>query len=194
MSPDVSVWSRVAKVTVPANAATDLVAADPASSRRSDWLGGQPERQDVAARVCGGGPLARITFLPCPPLSRRSACNGTPYDARLRQRQECYPHRGRRGAIRTDAQGVTAHHWRAASQDEQLLAEDEEFEIAISSWATPDDEQVNQQAEEGIEQSQQHRAASVGPPELPVKPLAGRLPKSQRQAGRCVSYHDRADL
>ena len=34
-----------------------------------------------------------------------------------------------------------------ASQDEQLLAEDEKFEIAIGSRATPDDEQVNQQAE-----------------------------------------------
>jgi len=68
------------------------------------------------------------------------------------------------------------------SQDEQLLAEDEEFEIAIGSRATSDDEQVNQQAEEGIEQSQQHGAASVGPPGLPVKPPDGGLPKSQRQA------------
>jgi hypothetical protein len=30
-----------------------------------------------------------------------------------------------------------------ASQDEQLLPEDEKFEIAIGSRATPDDEQVN---------------------------------------------------
>jgi len=34
-----------------------------------------------------------------------------------------------------------------APQDEQLLAKDEEFEIAIGSRATPDDENVNQQAE-----------------------------------------------
>ncbi len=44
-----------------------------------------------------------------------------------------------------------------ASQDEQLLAEDEEFEIAIGSRATADDEQVNQQTEEGID-----RASSTG--------------------------------
>jgi len=74
-----------------------------------------------------------------------------------------------------------------ASQDEQLLAEDEKLEIAIGSRATSDDEQVNQQAEEGIEQSQQHGAASVGPPGLPVKPPDGGLPKSQRQAWRCQS-------
>jgi len=36
------------------------------------------------------------------------------------------------------------------------LAEDEELEIPIGSRATPDDEQVNQQAEESIEESQQH--------------------------------------
>jgi len=33
----------------------------------------------------------------------------SPLDPRPRRRQERYAHRGRRGAIRTDAQGVTAH-------------------------------------------------------------------------------------
>jgi len=49
-----------------------------------------------------------------------------------------------------------ARPWSGASQDEQLLAEDEEFEIAIGGRATPDDEQLNQQAEQSIEESQQH--------------------------------------
>src|SRR5215813_11207748 len=80
-----------------------------------------------------------------------------------------------------------------ASQDEQLLAEDEKFEIAIGSRATPDDEQVNQQAEEGIEQSQQHGAASVGPPELPVMPLAVACRRvSARLGGACPTTMGRA--
>jgi len=47
----------------------------------------------------------------------------------------------------------------AASEDKQLLAEDEEFEIAIGGWAATEDEEVDQQAEESIEEGQQHRGA-----------------------------------
>src|SRR5215472_14680779 len=73
-----------------------------------------------------------------------------------------------------------------ASPDGQLLTEDEQFEIAIRGRATPNDEQVNQQAEEGIEQGQQHRAASVGRAELPVKPLAVACRRiSARLGGAC---------
>ncbi len=39
----------------------------------------------------------------------------------------------------------------SASEDEQLLAEDEEFEIAIGSRAATEDEEIDQQAKEGIE-------------------------------------------
>jgi hypothetical protein len=39
-----------------------------------------------------------------------------------------------------------------ASEDEQLLAEDEEFEIAIGARPTTDDEQVDQQAEECVQE------------------------------------------
>jgi len=43
--------------------------------------------------------------------------------------------------------------------------------------------QVNEEAEEGVEQGRQHGAASMGAPELPVKPPDGRLLKRQRQTG-----------
>ena len=49
-----------------------------------------------------------------------------------------------------------ARSWSCASEDEQLLAEDEEFEIAIGGCAATKDEEVDQQAEEGIEECQQH--------------------------------------
>ena len=39
------------------------------------------------------------------------------------------------------------------------MAEDEEFEIAIGSRAAAEDEEVDQQAKEGIEESQQHGRA-----------------------------------
>jgi len=47
----------------------------------------------------------------------------------------------------------------AASEDKQLLAEDEEFEIAIGGWAATEDEEVDQQAKESIEEGQQHGGA-----------------------------------
>ena len=46
-----------------------------------------------------------------------------------------------------------------ASEDEQLLAEGEKFEIAIGVWAAPKEEKVDQQAKEGIEEGQQHGQA-----------------------------------
>ena len=46
-----------------------------------------------------------------------------------------------------------------SSEDEQLLTEDEEFEIAIGSRAAAKDEEVDQQAQEGIEEGQQHGRA-----------------------------------
>ena len=49
--------------------------------------------------------------------------------------------------------------WSRASEDEQLLADDEEFEIAIGSRAAAQDEEVDQQAKEGIEERQQHGRA-----------------------------------
>jgi len=42
-----------------------------------------------------------------------------------------------------------------ASEDERLLAEDEEFEIAICGWAATKDEEVDQETEDGIEEGQQ---------------------------------------
>ena len=45
-----------------------------------------------------------------------------------------------------------ARSWRRAS-------EDEEFEIAIGSGAAAEDEEVDQQAKEGIEEGQQHGRA-----------------------------------
>jgi len=41
----------------------------------------------------------------------------------------------------------------------QLLAEDEKFEIAIGGWAATEDQEVDQQAEESIEEGQQHGGA-----------------------------------
>ena len=52
-----------------------------------------------------------------------------------------------------------ARSWRRSSEDEQLLAKDEDFEIAISAWAATEDEEVDQQAEESIEEGQQHGGA-----------------------------------
>jgi hypothetical protein len=46
-----------------------------------------------------------------------------------------------------------------ASEDEQLLAEGEKFEIAIGGGAAAKDEEVDQQAEDGIEEGQQHGQA-----------------------------------
>ena len=43
---------------------------------------------------------------------------------------------------------------RGSSEDEQLLAEDEKFEIAIGRGAAAKDEEIDQQAEEGIEEGQ----------------------------------------
>ena len=43
-----------------------------------------------------------------------------------------------------------------SSEDEQLMAEDEKFEIAICSRAATEDEELDQQAKEGIEEGQQH--------------------------------------
>ena len=57
-----------------------------------------------------------------------------------------------------------------ASQDEQLLAEDEELEIPIGYRAAADDEDADQQPEEGVEESQEHWAASVGVSAVLVKP------------------------
>ena len=44
-------------------------------------------------------------------------------------------------------------------EDEQLLAEDEKVEIAIYGGAAAEDEEVDQQAKEGIEEGQQHGQA-----------------------------------
>ena len=41
----------------------------------------------------------------------------------------------------------------------QLLAEDEEFEIAIGSGTAAKDKEVDQQAKKGIEEGQQHGRA-----------------------------------
>jgi len=46
-----------------------------------------------------------------------------------------------------------------ASEEEQLLPGYEEFEIAISSRAAAKDEEVDQQAKQGIEEGQQHGKA-----------------------------------
>jgi len=80
----------------------------------------------------------------------------------------------------------------SASEDEQLLAEDEEFEIAVGTRPTTNDEHIDQQAEEGVQERQEHGATSVGSEALPVKPRAvacppvsGRLQHrpSSRQSG-----------
>jgi hypothetical protein len=55
--------------------------------------------------------------------------------------------------------GPPARSWCGASEDEQLLAKDEEFEIAISGWAATEAEEVDQQAKDGIEECQQHGQA-----------------------------------
>ena len=55
--------------------------------------------------------------------------------------------------------GPPTRSWCCASEDEQLLAKDEEFEIAIRGWAATEDEEVDQQAKEGIEEGQQHGRA-----------------------------------
>ena len=52
-----------------------------------------------------------------------------------------------------------ARSWSCASEDEQLLPEDEEFEIAIGSRAAAKDEEVDQEAKEGVEEGQQHGRA-----------------------------------
>ncbi len=56
-------------------------------------------------------------------------------------------------------------------------AEDEEFEIAIGSRAAAKDEEVDQQAEEGIEEG---KASRVDAPEPPIKPP--RPPAPHRRA------------
>jgi len=48
---------------------------------------------------------------------------------------------------------------RRAPKDEQLLAEDEKFEIAIGGGAAAKDEELDQQAKEGMEEGQQHGRA-----------------------------------
>src|SRR5215472_7870467 len=48
---------------------------------------------------------------------------------------------------------------RGSSEDEQLLAEDEEFEVAIGGCAAAEYEEVDQQAKESIEEGQQHERA-----------------------------------
>jgi transposase len=76
------------------------------------------------------------------------------------------PERGQDHAI-----GRAPARWSSgASEDEQLSAEDEELEIPIGFRAASDDEDVDQQAEEGVEESQEHRAASVGVSAVLVKP------------------------
>ncbi len=52
-----------------------------------------------------------------------------------------------------------ARSWCRASKDEQLLAEDEKFEIAIGGGAAAKDEEVDQQLDEGIEEGQEHGRA-----------------------------------
>ncbi len=52
-----------------------------------------------------------------------------------------------------------ARSWRRSAEDEQLLPEDEKFEIAISGGAAAKDEEVDQQPEERIEESQEHGQA-----------------------------------
>jgi hypothetical protein len=52
---------------------------------------------------------------------------------------------------------------------EQLLAEDEEFEIAIGARPTTDDEQVDHRAEESVQERQEHWATRVVSPALPVE-------------------------
>jgi hypothetical protein len=52
-----------------------------------------------------------------------------------------------------------ARSWSCASEDQQLLAEDEEFEIAIGGRAAAKDEEFDQQAQEGIAEGQQHGRA-----------------------------------
>jgi hypothetical protein len=49
-----------------------------------------------------------------------------------------------------------ARPWSCALEDEQLLAEDEDFEIAIGSRAAAEDKELDQQAKEGLEEGQQH--------------------------------------
>ena len=49
--------------------------------------------------------------------------------------------------------------WRQAVDDEQLLAEDEEFEVAIGGCAAAEYEEVDQQAKESIDEGQQHERA-----------------------------------
>ena len=67
--------------------------------------------------------------------------------------------------------GPPARSSRGASEDEQLLPEDEEFEIAIGRGAAAKDEEVNQQANQGVEEGQQHRASRVELAQLPIKRL-----------------------
>ena len=47
----------------------------------------------------------------------------------------------------------------SAAEDEQLLAEDKKLEIAIGGGTVAKDEEVDQQAEEGIEEGQRHGRA-----------------------------------
>ncbi len=46
-----------------------------------------------------------------------------------------------------------------SAEYEQLLAEDEEFEVAIGGGAAAKDDEVDQKAKEGIEEGQQHERA-----------------------------------
>jgi hypothetical protein len=62
-------------------------------------------------------------------------------------------------------------------KDEQLLAEDEELEVTIGTRSTPDQEEVDQQAEESVQQGQEHGAASVGSLALTVKPPVVACPR-----------------
>jgi hypothetical protein len=52
-----------------------------------------------------------------------------------------------------------ARSWRRLAEDEQLLPEDEKFEIAIGGGAGAKDEEVDDQPEERIGESQQHGQA-----------------------------------
>ena len=106
------------------------------SSRHSAGIFGRPgprRRPNAAQR--------RWTSARCQPRTVAGCSKSrTPADS-LRPRAATI----RRSAVRQRARS-------GASEDEELLADDEEFEIAIGSTAAAEGEEVDQEAKEGIEE------------------------------------------
>ncbi len=120
-------------------------------------LPGQPQHQVPALgrelRSAGTAASAKS----CPAMMDQRPM---PAENRGRLHQEHGPSRqsAAKGSQDHPVSGSPARSWRSAS-DQQLLPEDKEFEIPTGSRAAAEGEELDQPANEGIEEGQQHGRA-----------------------------------